>query len=186
MRIYILILILLLSSPVFAKEPYKDIETYGKCSPIIEGNNNKTTVNCYDIDPRANNQLNELLDKNLKLSQSLNKNLELLQKIKEAEEWAKRYHDLEESLKAMGDDDTDAKNALGLIKEGELDKAGAILDKILKKQESQGDKTAENQYNRGQLFLMQYKPLDALPHLEKALHVLIMPHLKEKPNLLIP
>jgi tetratricopeptide (TPR) repeat protein len=134
-------------------------KTEGWCSPAVADIKGNVKITCNGVDPRAMKNLNDLLEI---------RNLQLSDKIKEADEWTKRYRDLEESIKKMGDDDADSKEALRLIKEGELLKAGAILDNMILRQEKQVDKIAENHYNRGQLFLMQFKPLDALPHLEKA------------------
>ena len=49
-----------------------------------------------------------------------------------------------------------------------MEKAGAVLDQILEREEKKVDLTAANHYNRALAFELQFRPLDALPHLEKA------------------
>jgi hypothetical protein len=126
--------------------------TQGWCSPAVADTKGNVTINCQGVDPRALQRLNELLDK---------KDLELADKIKEANDWAQKYHDL---LAAAADDPELQK----LIKGGELEKAGTILDQQIEQQEAVTDRLAGNHFQRAQVFSLQFLPVEALPHFEKA------------------
>src|SRR5271165_6954018 len=131
----------------------------GWCSPNIANVVGNVTVNCIGVDPRALKRLNAELNR---------KNLQLVDKIREADEWTRRYKELETQLSAAGDDSVLSRQAEDYLHEGELEKAGAILDEILGSEEKQIDRTAANHYNRALVFELQFRPLDALPHLKKA------------------
>jgi hypothetical protein len=77
-------------------------------------------------------RLNELLDK---------KGLELEAKIADANEWARRYQEL---LTTAGDDP----QLQDLIREGELEQAGVILDQRIEEQEAVIERLAENHFQR--------------------------------------
>jgi tetratricopeptide (TPR) repeat protein len=141
-------------SPVIVSQ-----STGGWCSPAIANVVGNVTVNCIGVDPRALRRLNEQLT---------SKNIELGDKIREANEWADRYHELERRLANAGDDTELSHHAEEYLHAGELEKAGEILDQILAKEEKEEDLIAANHYNRALVFELQFRPLDALPHLAKA------------------
>src|SRR5271166_6400859 len=131
----------------------------GWCSPNIANVLGNVTVNCIGVDPRALNRLNAELNR---------KNLQLADKIREADEWTARYKELEARLSEAGDDSALSRQAEEYLHQGELEKAGAILDQILGKEEKQVDLIAANHYNRALVFELQFRFLEALPYLEKA------------------
>jgi tetratricopeptide (TPR) repeat protein len=133
--------------------------TSGWCSPAIANIAGNVTVNCIGVDPRALIRLNRELGK---------KNLQLADNMREANEWAARYKELEARLDEVHDDASLSRQAEEYLHEGELEKAGLILDQILKAEEKQVDHTAANHYNRALAFELQFCVNDALPHLEKA------------------
>jgi tetratricopeptide (TPR) repeat protein len=90
------------------------------------------------------------------------------EKIKEAEDWAKRYRELEARLAAQGAEDTLAQQAKAALEQGDLNRAGELLDEILKREEKTVDKATADHFNRAQVYQLQFQPLQALPHLEKA------------------
>lgn len=94
----------------------------GWCSPNIANVVGNVTVNCIGVDPRALTRLNAELSR---------KNLQLADKIREADEWTTRYKELEMQLSKAGDDSVLSRQAEEYLHEGELEKAGAILDQIL-------------------------------------------------------
>src|SRR5712692_11788143 len=96
-------------------------KTSGWCSPAIANVSGNVTVNCIGVDPRALKRLNALLNR---------RTLELGAKIREADEWAQSYHELEGRLSAVGDDSELSRQAQELLRKGELEGAGAILDRI--------------------------------------------------------
>ena len=55
----------------------------------------------------------------------------LADKIREADEWTSRYQELEAGLREAGDDTALSRQAEEYLHEGELEKAGRILDQIL-------------------------------------------------------
>jgi tetratricopeptide (TPR) repeat protein len=133
--------------------------TSGWCSPAIANVIGNVTVNCIGVDPRALGRLNERLSR---------KNTELSDKIREANEWAERYHELETRLANSGDEMELSHQAEEYLHAGELEKAGEVLDQILNKEEKEEDLVAANHYNRALVFELQFRPVDALPHLAKA------------------
>lgn len=134
-------------------------KTSGWCSPVIANVVGNVTVNCIGVDPRALKRLNVELSR---------KNLQLADKIHEANEWTNKYKELETQLSKAGDDSVLSKQAEEYLHEGELEKAGAILDQILGAEDKQTDRTAANHFNRALVFELQFLLPDALPHLKKA------------------
>src|SRR5439155_8595968 len=134
-------------------------KTSGWCSPAIANVVGNVTVNCIGVDARALQRLNAELNR---------KNLELAEKIREADQWTTKYKELEKQLSQASDDSALSREAEEYLRAGELEKAGAALDQILSKEERRVDRAAANHYNRGLLFELQFRPLDALPHFEKA------------------
>src|SRR5271165_4757592 len=131
----------------------------GWCSPNIAHVAGNVSVNCIGVDPRALKRLNAELNR---------KNLQLSDKIREADEWTAKYNELEARFSEAGDDSALSRQAEEYLHEGELEKAGAVLDQVLQKEQKQVDLIAANHYNRALIFEMEYRPQDALPHLEKA------------------
>jgi hypothetical protein len=134
-------------------------QSSGWCSPNISKVTGDVTVNCIGVDPGALRRLNANLKR---------KNLQLEERIREADEWASRYKELETRLTAAGDDSVLSKQAETYLHNGELEKAGAVLDRILANEDKEVDRTAANHYNRGLVFELQFQPLEALPHLQRA------------------
>ena len=103
----------------------------GWCSPNIANVRGNVTVTCIGVDPRALRKLNaELQQKGLKLAD----------KIREADQWTEKYKELESRLSAAGDDVVLSKQAEEYLHKGDLDKAGAILDRILGQEETEVDR----------------------------------------------
>ncbi len=131
----------------------------GWCSQNIAKVLGNVTVNCIGVDPRALNRLNTELNR---------KNLQLADKIRDADEWTAKYKELEAQLSEAGDDSVQSRQAYEYLHQGELEKAGAIFDQILGTEEKQIDRRAANHFKRALVFELQFRPLDALPHLENA------------------
>jgi hypothetical protein len=124
-------------------------QTSGWCSPAIANVVGNVTVTCIGVDPRALKTLNAELSR---------KSLQLADKIQEANIWAQRYKELEARLRQTPDDLTLSRQAEKYLHEGQLDKAGDILDQILGEEEKQIDRTADNHYNRALVFELQFRP----------------------------
>jgi len=153
-------LILVLALAAHQQAPVTIVQkTSGWCSPAIANVVGNVTVNCIGVDPRALKRLNERLSA-MKLDRD--------KAVQAADEWTSRYKELETQLSQAGDDSALSHQAEEYLHEGELEKAGAILDQILGGEEKQIDRTAANHYNRALVFELQFQPLDALPHLAKA------------------
>ena len=133
--------------------------TTGWCSPVIANVTGNVTVTCIGVDPRALKRLNALLVK---------KNEQLTEKIDEADQWATRYHELENRLSDAGDKVELSRQAAEYLHQGDLEKAGEILDQILGEGEKEVSRVAENHFNRALVFELQFQPSGALPHLQKA------------------
>jgi len=133
--------------------------TTGWCSPAISNVIGNVTVNCKGVDPRALVRLNERLRR---------AKLDRVNALQIANDWADQYHQLEKRLAEAGDDSELSRKAEEYLHQGDLEKAGAILDQILGSEDPRIDRTAANHYNRGLVFELQFQPLDALPHYQKA------------------
>jgi len=163
------VLIPLVLMAVQQPQPTLVQKSSGWCSPNISNVVGKVAVNCIGVDPRALKRLNAELDR---------KNLQLAEKIREADEWTTKYKELEAQLTRQGEaqlsregvENVISQQAEEYLHEGELEKAGALLDQILDKEEKDVDLTAANHYNRALAFELQMRPLEALPHLAKAYH----------------
>ena len=142
-------------------EPASRIEqkTAGWCAPAVADIKGNVTINCQGVDPKAQARLNELLDL---------KDLQLTDRIKEAEDWARKYRELLERLESQADDSESAKRAESLIREGQFEEAGRLLDEIIERGEAVVRRTARNHFNRGNLFQLQYQPVKALADLKRA------------------
>jgi tetratricopeptide (TPR) repeat protein len=158
------ILLCLVLCALFGDIPASTAETQqtttGANSPAIIGNDNKVIFN--DIDARALKRLNDLLDE---------KDLTIAQKIAEAEEWGRKYRELDKQFTearsraaANGDDATLIKAAQDLLHEGKLQEAGKIYDELLSHDESNVERAAQDHFSRAQIYALQFRPLDALPH----------------------
>ena len=134
-------------------------KTSGWCSPVIANVTGNVAVNCIGVDPRALKRLNAILDR---------KNQELTAKIEEANQWAEHYHELENRLRESSSESELSRQAEALLQEGELEKAKAILDQMLTQDEKDVDRVAADHYNRALIAELEFQPLDALPHFEKA------------------
>jgi hypothetical protein len=150
---------------VAARAATVDQTTSGWCSPAVAAVQGKVTIVCNGVDPKALHRLNELLDK---------KDVELAKKIAEAEEWARRYRELEQRLAdetnnaGRADDAKLVADAQRSLKEGDLEKAGALLDRLIESSEAEVERAATHHYSRAQLFDLQFKAAQALSHYERA------------------
>jgi tetratricopeptide (TPR) repeat protein len=129
--------------------------TEGWCSPAVGQTHGNVTIIC-GLDPKVERRLNELLDK---------KDLELQEKIREAEDWTRKYHDLSQRLAEAGKGDELARQAEALLKDGKLEEAGDLIDRLIKSGE---ERIASYHCDRAQIFALQFKHIEALPHYEKA------------------
>ena len=151
-------------APAVAAEVEQTTSSGSWCSPAQNGNGN--TVICNGVDPRAVNRLNELLDR---------KNLDLKQKTAEANEWARRYNELnaqleetKKQLAAKGEDATLVETAQDLLHQGKLEEARAIFDRLLKSDEANVDRAAQDHFGRASVFALQFRLDEALPDYAKA------------------
>src|SRR6202521_5742818 len=162
--------------------------TEGDCRPIVSSVVCNVTISYTGLDPAAEKRLNEFLSKKfLELEQTsqksairLNELLDkkdreiagsgnlLAQRIQEANDWAKKYQELEQRLATAEDDSEVSEKARSLIKAGEFERAGALLDQLIGKQEQRQDVLAANHFNRAELHSLKFEPHLAIPHYESA------------------
>ncbi len=126
--------------------------TTGWCSPIQSGNNNNFT--CNGVDPRAEHYLNDLLDR---------MKLDLTQKT------ARKYNELnaqleetKKQLAAKGEDATLVQTTQDLLHAGKLEEARAIFDRLIKSDEANVDRAAQDHFGRANVFELQFRPDEAL------------------------
>jgi tetratricopeptide (TPR) repeat protein len=137
------------------------VKQNGQCT--VAGVIGNVTVNCPGVPAAAikalENQFNaRLKDRELKTDEIM----------KEANEWKDKYQDLTLRLADTAVSDGLKRKAEELLKDGKLDEAGRVLDEELAGEEKQVDQIARNHFDRAQLFELQFRPLQALPHYEKA------------------
>jgi tetratricopeptide (TPR) repeat protein len=149
-----MLMILVAQSPAIIRQ-----STSGWCSPTIANVTGRVTVNCIGVNPRALEKLNQRLNRTSQ---------ELRAKIDEANDWAERYHELEARLSEPGPNAELSHQAEEHLRDGDLDKAKEILDRILKDDEKEERRLAADHYNRGLIAELEFQPLEALPHIQKA------------------
>jgi len=132
--------------------------THGWCSPAVANVKGNVTINCQGVDPKALEQLNARLD-------AMDK--QIVERVRDAEEWAAKYRDLKTRLTTA--DPTGAEQrAAAMLKEGQLDEAGKVLDEQLAKEDDVLRRLARLQFSRAEVYALQFHPLKALPHYRKA------------------
>ncbi|HJS84245.1 MAG TPA: tetratricopeptide repeat protein [Acetobacteraceae bacterium] len=156
-------LLLLLAGAAPAAAPVEQA-TGGWCSPAVNGSNNQ--VVCNGVDPRAMARLNDQLD---------SMDLSLRQKTEEANEWARRYTELnaqfeetKRQLAAKGDDPALVQAAQDLLREGKLEEARKIYDRLIASDEGNVDRAAQDHFSRASIFALQFRVADAIPDYAKA------------------
>ena len=134
------------------------------CSPAQNGNNDNVT--CNGVDPRAEHYLNDLLDR---------MNLDLKQKTAEANDWAHRYNELnaqleetKKRLSAKGEDATLVQTAQDLLHEGKLEEARSIFDRLIRSDEANVDRAAQDHFGRASVLALQFRWDEALSDYDKA------------------
>jgi tetratricopeptide (TPR) repeat protein len=158
----LLLSIALLAIPQQDSPPSIQQSTSGWCSPTIVGGQGNVTINsltCNGVDPRAVEHLKHELNK-LKLD-----NREAL---RQANLWAEKYHELEKQLSEPSGDTKLSEEAKKYLHEGKLDMAITLLEQIAKQEEPEVDRAAEDQYNLGLAFQLNFQFEDASAHLKKA------------------
>jgi hypothetical protein len=154
-----MIAVLMLLLTLEAGETHLIQQSSGWCSPNVAYVRGNVTITCKGVDPQALKRMNEELSA---------KGAELSDKIKEANRWAERYHPLKARLGNASRDDEMSKKAAMYLHAGNLEKAGALLDEILMRDEKKITQMASDHYNRALVFQLEFRPLDALPHFAKA------------------
>src|ERR1700686_892638 len=139
-------------------------KSQGPCTSNTAGVQGNVTVNisCPGVSLEAMNYFNQQLAGNLGRLKKLE------DQVHEAETWRAKYIALTERLGGMQADSEFAKKADHLIKTGQLDEAGRVLDQLLDQQENDVERAAASHFSRGQLFELQFEPLKALEQYGKA------------------
>lgn len=137
------------------------ISQKGTCT--VAGVTGNVTVNCPGLDPSIIRVLNEQFSAQLK-----ERDLRIDQITDEANVWKDKFLDLTTRLADAGVNDGLQRRAEALLKQGKLEDAGNVLDEALAGEEKTVDQIAENQFNRAAIFQLQFRPLEALSHYEKA------------------
>ena len=152
--------------------------TRGRCSPAVSQAGGNVTItylsgSCPELDaktvatlkdfsskfPRTLDRLNELLDK---------KDVELASRDNEVQEWIGKYEDLANKLAENGDDSALGRQAAAKLQDGDLEGAGKLLDEIISRGESRLDRLAQDHFNRGRVYELQFRVNQALEHYAKA------------------
>ena len=103
------------------------------------------------------------------------KNLQVQALQKEVEDWTRRYDELKQDLEAEPDSEL-SQRARALLEAGKLHEAGTAYEALIKLAEERRDvesaRIASYSLNRGRIFQLDFKPLEALPYYEKAYSLL--------------
>jgi tetratricopeptide (TPR) repeat protein len=134
-------------------------QTSGPCSPVIANVVGNVTVTCIGVAPQALDALNQQLQQ---------RKLDSSSALRDANLWTQRYLNLEKNFREYKGDRKLAALAETYLHQGDLDKAGEILDQILKKDVVDEHWVAASHYDLAMIFELQWQPLKALPHLKKA------------------
>jgi len=99
------------------------------------------------------------------------KNLQVQALQKEVNDWMRRYQELKRDIDA--DDDSDLlQRARALLDAGKLQEAGTAYEELIRAAETRRDaenaRIALHSLNRGRIFRLDFKSLQALPYYEKA------------------
>ena len=86
----------------------------------------------------------------------------------EAAKWEQRYKELLKDWNIVSGDDPRDKEVLEALERFDLDKAGRLLDALIEAQGKTEKVLAARQWQRAQVYLLQFDRLKALPHLRKA------------------
>ncbi|MBI4389321.1 MAG: tetratricopeptide repeat protein [Nitrospinae bacterium] len=109
------------------------------------------------INPKVVEQLTELV---------FQQNLELREKDKALKE--KKYLDVQKQLDEKKPTDPVSAQVKTLLDQGRFDEAGTALDKEIETQEKDAGLLAHHHFIRAEIFSLQFRPLQALPHYERA------------------
>jgi hypothetical protein len=129
------------------------------CKPVITNVTGKVTVNCTGIDPRALDVLNAELART---------NVELNEKVRRANLWAERYKQVEKRLEEAGVTSELARTAQDYLRRGALKEAGEVLDRIIAQEGKALPRLASDHFSRALVYELQFRPTDAITHLERA------------------
>ena len=129
------------------------------CKPVITNVTGKVTVNCIGIDPRALDVLNEELART---------SVELNEKVRRANLWAERYKQVEKQLEEAGVTSELARTAQDYLRRGALKEAGEVLDRIIAQEGKALPRLASDHFSRALVYELQFRPTDAITHLERA------------------
>ena len=121
------------------------------------------TLNCPGLDPAVVRILNEQFKARLK-----DRDLRVEQLTREANDWKDKFVALTTRLADAGVNDGQRRKAEDLLKAGKFEEAGRVLDEVLAGGEKEIDEVAKSQFERATLYELQFQPLQALPHYEKA------------------
>ena len=133
----------------------------GTC--VVAGVQGNVTINCPGLDPSVVRILNEQFKAQLK-----DRDLRIDEITKDANDWKDKYLGLLKRLEDASVSDGLTRKAEELLKAGKLDEAGHVLDQVLASGEKQVDQIAKNHFDRATLYELQFQPLQALLHYEKA------------------
>lgn len=158
---FFLLSLLMPLSAIAAQQSIGAIKQSGTC--VVAGVQGPVTINCPGIPPSVVRILNEQYNARLK-----DRDLRIDEITKDANDWKDKYIELMNRLAVAAVSDGLTPKAEELLKAGKLDEAGRVLDQMLSGGEKQIDRIAKNHFDRATLYELQFQPLQALPHYEKA------------------
>ena len=143
------------------------------CNPTFSGNLQYTTVKIEcgpGIPPAALAKLEDYLNEQLRTSKNQNDYIDRLRK--ETADWEQRFRDQETNLReglALMPNDELLKAAQLALQQGDLEQAAQLREqRYLQWEEKATAKLAAEAFQVGKAFQLAFKPLQALPYLEKA------------------
>jgi len=134
--------------------------TNGWCSPAFSNVTGSVVINCTGLDPKSLALLNELLER---------EKLNLAAKIRQGEDWTRQYVELKDQLEKLGKIDNSAQQAETQLQAGDLDHAGATLDRLNATYWLQPDLSARIYAARAAVFALELNYGSASDCYQKAL-----------------
>ena len=155
------LLCLCLPGTAGAQQAIGSIVQQGRCT--VAGVVGNVTVNCPGDDPELVRTLNRVMNQRIK-----DRDVRIDEITRELHEWREQYLVLARTLTGAGLNSELKQRAQALLRAGNLDEAGRVLDEVLARTEYAAGETARTHFERATLYDLQFLPSAALPHYERA------------------
>jgi tetratricopeptide (TPR) repeat protein len=140
----------------------------GAQSPVISGVDGNVSITSGVPQNVVDYLMERIRDLEAGLNAAQKRDFEVNEKQKLLEELAAKYRDLQQRLEQEAGDDKLVKQSAELLQQGRLEEAGKSLDQLIS---IAGQNLASHHFSRGQIFDLEFKPLQALTYYEQACYL---------------